>query len=77
MPDLPRIGEPRVEIRARLTKDLYNKLQAECGHCGCSCNAVVTLAIAREVQIRTRRRQEVSKARQLPGQVAIESTDNA
>lgn len=77
MPDLPRIGEPRVEIRARLTKDLYNKLQAECGHCGCSLNAVITLAIAREIQLRSRRRSEVTKARQLPGQLKIESIDNA
>lgn len=61
MPDLPRTQVPRVEIRARLTKDLYDRLQEECSHCGCALNAIITLAIAREVQLRRRRRMDVKE----------------
>jgi hypothetical protein len=77
MPDLPRTQVPRVEIRARLTKDLYDRLQGECAHCGCALNAIVTLAISREIQLRTRRRAEVEKNREVPGQLKIESIADA
>lgn len=77
MPDLPSTQAPKVEIRARLTRDLYDRLQVECAHCGCTLNAVVSLAIAREIQLRNRRRQELAKYQQVSGQLKIESIDNA
>lgn len=77
MPDLPLTQVPRVEIRARLTRDLYDKLQEECAHCGCALNSVVSLAIAREIQLRSRRRQELRKYQQVTGQLKIDSVDNA
>lgn len=68
---------PRRDLKVRITESLHERLTAECGHCGCSLNAVVTLAIAREIALRQKRRKEAADHAILVGQLRIESMDNA
>jgi len=67
----------RKELKVRITKSLYERLMAECGECGCTMNAVVTLAIAREIAHRRQRRSEEANARILAGQIEMELKDDA
>jgi len=73
-----RITKPaRRELKIRIHESLYERLVAECGECGCSLNAVVTLGIAREVNRRREERQRNAQAAILAGQIAMELEQNA
>lgn len=67
----------RRELRVRITKSLYERLVAECGECGCTMNAVVTLAIAREISKRRAQRKQDADNEVLKGQIDIEGNVNA
>lgn len=68
---------PRKELKVRITESLYDRLVAECRECGCSMNAVVTLALAREISARRSRRQQAASHAILAGQIDIEGKVNA
>ena len=55
--------EPRVELKVRITRSLHDRLTHECGLCGCTQNAVMSIALAREV---ARRQGERQRAAQVP-----------
>jgi hypothetical protein len=74
--DRPTIPE-RKELKVRITQSLYDRLEAECRECGCSMNAVVTLAIAREVANRKSARVRAAQHAILVGQLDIEGNVNA
>ena len=67
----------RRELRVRITRSLYERLVAECGECGCTMNAVVTLAIAREINKRRAQRKQEADNTVLRGQIDIEGNVNA
>jgi hypothetical protein len=77
MPRLNPTVEPRVELRVRITKSLHDRLVAECGYCGCSQNALITLGLARELGARKSRRSEAANHAILAGQIDIEGKVNA
>lgn len=68
---------PRRELKVRITDSLYGRLVEECGHCGCTMNAVVTLAVARELALRKSRRNQATQHAQLVGQLDIEGKVDA
>lgn len=67
----------RRELKVRVTQSLYERLVAECGECGCTINAVVTLAIAREISKRRAQRKLEADNAVLKGQIDIEGNVNA
>lgn len=77
MPRLNPTLEPRVEIKARITKSLYERLTAECGLCGCSYNGFLTLAIAKEIAARRARRNQEAYVDSVAEAVRIEEENNA
>lgn len=77
MPVLPNPQEPRVELKVRLRRSMYERLQEECAHCGCALNSVVTIAISRELARRNADRKIVADVRVLQGQIDIEGEVHA
>ena len=61
-------GMPRIEVRASITKDLHDRLTAECGYCGCHINGFVAVAIAHEIAVRKKKRLEEAHDAILDGQ---------
>ena len=61
-------GMPRIEVRASITKDLHERLVAECGHCGCHIQGFVAVAIAHEIVARKGKRVEEAHNAILDGQ---------
>jgi hypothetical protein len=72
MPNVRTTDEPRVELKIRITRNLYDRLVQECGLCGCTQNAVVTIGLAREV---ARRQGERQRAAQVPATVIPEEKE--
>lgn len=77
MPDLPSPQEPRTEFKVRIRRSMYERLQEECAHCGCALNAVVTIAISRELARRNSDRKILADAKVLRGQLDIEGNVSA
>lgn len=69
--------EPRVELKVRITKSLHDRLVAECGHCGCSYNGFMTLAIAKEIASRRARRGQEAYLESIAKAVELEEAHNA
>jgi hypothetical protein len=67
-------GMPRVEVRSSITRDLHDRLTAECGHCGCHINGFVAVAIAREIAARKKKRLEEAHLDIIQGQLEMEAT---
>lgn len=67
----------RVEVKARITEDLHRRLVDEIGHCGCSINGFLALAIAREIGARKARRVLEANNAVLAGQLEAFGGDDA
>jgi len=57
-----KVNFPRMEVKARISKDLHARMMAECGHCGCHINGFIAIAIAHEVAKRRAARKTDSDA---------------
>lgn len=69
--------EPRVEVKARITKSLHDRLIAECGHCSCSLSGFMTLAVAKEISARRARRNQEAYLESVAKSIQLEETHNA
>lgn len=67
-------GMPRIEVRTSITKELHDRLTAECGHCGCHINGFVSVAIAREIAARKKKRLEEAHLDIIQGQLELEAS---
>lgn len=70
-------GMPRIEVRTDITKDLHERLVAECGHCGCHIRGFVSIAIAHEIAARKRKRVQEAELEILEGQLEMESASGS
>jgi len=66
-------GMPRIEVRTDISKDLHERLIAECGHCGCHIRGFVAIAIAHEIAARKKKRIDDAAIDILDGQMEMES----
>lgn len=65
-----------VDVHARIPKDQYDALLAECGHCACSLTGFIRVAISREIGHRKGRRQQAANHAVLAGQIDMEGRVN-
>jgi hypothetical protein len=70
-------GMPRIEVRTDITKDLHERLIAECGHCGCHIRGFVAIAIAKEIAARKKKRIEEAQEGILEGQIELGAASGA
>ncbi len=67
----------RVEVKSRITGELYERLCIELEFCGCSVSGFLALAIAREIANRKRTRALSAEVEILEGQMDIEGKVHA
>lgn len=69
--------QAQVQVTARISKELYDRLVAECGHCGCAMNSIVRNAIASEIHRRRLNRKQAADHAILAGQIDVEGNVHA